>query len=154
MSQPVEAVIDIEGDEAPDFAGSLEQLHCAVSGGWGSEDEWAARFAASIRAALAFAVANPAAARALTVSSRGAVPSRYDDLIAELSTRLCEVTPVGRRPTASTEQAVVKSIASVVGEHVRAGRVDRLDDVAGDLVYMALLPYVGFDEARRCAENA
>ncbi len=153
MSQSAEAVIDVERG-APDFEGSLEQLHSAVSGGWGSEGEWPARFAASIRAALAFAIANPAAGRALTINSRGAGTDEYDSLISSFSTRLCHNTPEDRRPTASTDHAVVNSIASVVGEHLRADRVDRLDEVAPDLVYLALLPYVGFDEARRCAESA
>lgn len=153
MSQSAEAVLEVERD-GPDFKGSLAQLHSAVSGGWGSEGEWAARFAASIRAALAFAVANPAAARTLTIHSRGTETNEYDSMIAELSARLGHITPDDLRPTASTDQAVVNSIASVVGEHLRAGRVDRLDEVAPDLVYLALLPYVGFDEARRWAASA
>jgi len=153
MAQSAEALLEVDR-EAPDFQGSLEQLHSAVSGGWGSEGEWAARFAASIRAALAFAADNPAAARALTINSRSAGTNAYDSLIAEFSARLCHITPEDLRPTASTDQAVVNSIASVVGEHLRAGRVERLDEVAPDLVYLALLPYVGFDEARRWAESA
>jgi hypothetical protein len=144
--------MDVEVAESPDFARSLEQLHTAVSWGWGSEGEWAARVAGSIRAALAFAIDNPAAARALTVTSRCGEPGGYDELIAELSTRLGHATPADLRPTASTDTAVVNSIASVVGDHVRSDRINRLEEVAPDLVCLALLPYVGFDEARRQAE--
>ena len=147
-------MIEAERTESPDFAGSLEQLHIAVSGGWGSEGEWAARFAASIRAALAFAIANPDAARALTVRSRGADADEYQDLIAGFSARLSQVPPADLRPAASTDTAVVSSIASVVGDHVRSDRIERLDEVAPDLVCLALLPYVGFDEARRWADRS
>ena len=44
---------------------SLEELQVAVAKACAGDGVWASRFAAAVRAALAFAVANPTAARAL-----------------------------------------------------------------------------------------
>ena len=131
---------------------SLEELQVAVARGCAaSSDAWAGRLAAGIRAALAFAVANPAAARAL-IDAGPAGPDRVDDyqeLIDSFSSQLRECAPPGERLPLSSDEAMVANIAGVVSGCLHSGSAERLDEMAPYLIYLALLPYVGFDEAWR-----
>jgi hypothetical protein len=133
-----------------DFSMSLEQLQVAVGKSCADGGPWADRFAGGIRAALAFAVANPTAARAL-IDSRIADPDStrdYRELIEHFSAQLRECVPPSDRLSPSSEKALVGSIAGVVSGCLHSGDTDRLDEVAPMLIYLALLPYVGFDEAK------
>lgn len=133
---------------------SLEQLQVAVARGCAGGDVWAGRFAAGIRAALSFAVANPVAARAL-IDSRGGDPAgseNYRRLVDRFSAQLRECAPAGERLPSSSDEALVGSIAGVVSGYLHSGDTERLDEIAPHLVYMALLPYVGFDAARQWAD--
>ena len=38
-------------------------------------------------------------------------------------------------------------------DHLRSGSLDRLREIAPELVHLMLLPYLGFDEAKRWAES-
>ncbi len=139
-----------QGPPRADFSLSLEQLQVAVAKSCADGGPWEDRFAGGIRAALAFAIANPAAMRALLDSraadSEGA--RDYRDLIDHFSAQLRDCVPPGDRLAPSSEKAVVCSIAGVVNGYLHSGSVDDLDEVAPHLVYLALLPYVGFHEAR------
>jgi hypothetical protein len=44
-------------------------------------------------------------------------------------------------------------VVGLVGDHLRIGRVDRLLELRPDLVLLALLPYLGFSEAQRWAND-
>jgi hypothetical protein len=132
---------------------SLEQLQVAVARGCaaGSEAFWASRCAGGIRAALSFAIANPNAARAL-IDSRAAEPEggeNYRELIDRFSAQLSECAPRDERLPLSSEEALIGSIAGVVSGCLHSGSPDRLDELAPYLIYLALLPYVGFEEAWR-----
>jgi hypothetical protein len=125
-------------------------LQVAVAKSCADGGPWADRFADGIRAALAFAVANPIAARTL-LDSRIADPESardYRDLIDHFSTQLRDCVPPGGRLAPASDGALLASIAGVVSGYLHAGSVDALDKVAPHLVYLALLPYVGFHEAR------
>jgi hypothetical protein len=141
---------------ADDFSMSLEELQVAVARGCAaSSGPWAGRLAAGIRAALTFAAANPAAARAL-IDARAAEPGvddDYDELIERFSEQLRDCAPPDRRVPPSSEEAVVANIAGVVSGCLHSGSAERLDEMAPYLVYLALLPYVGFDEAWRWSET-
>jgi hypothetical protein len=131
----------------PAFARLQIRIETACVGANG----WPAQVAAGIRAALAFAVANPAAARAL-IDARDADPKEgrsYREMIEVFSVQLRDCAPPEVRLPASSDEALVKSIAGVVSGYLHWGSADRLDEIAPHLVYMALLPYVGFDEARQ-----
>jgi hypothetical protein len=150
---------DVETRERREFADSFSQLESAVSEGCASDGEWQARFVAGIRAAFAFAAANPAAARALTIESRTDSDSLADDgdhrrLIEHFADKLNRCAPPDQRLPASTDQGLITSIAAVVSQHLSSDRIDRLDEMATDMAYLALLPYVGFDEAGRWAERS
>ena len=135
-----------------DFSMSLEQLQVAVARGCrAGSDAWAGRLAAGIRAALAFAVANPAAVRAL-IDVRAAGPDgidSYQQLIDRFSAQLRECAPAAERLPLSSDEAMVANIAGVVNGCLHSGSAERLDEMAPYLIYLALLPYVGFDEAWR-----
>jgi hypothetical protein len=128
------------------------ELEAAVLESCAGKEEWPARIAAGIRAALEFAAANPEAARTLTVDSRAGEPGETDayvEMIGRFASMLGAGAPrIGRLP-ASSDTAVVSAIASIVSSHARADRLERLRDGDPDLVFLALLPYVGFSEAIR-----
>jgi len=129
---------------------SLEQLQVAVAKSCADGGPWEDRFAGGIRAALAFAIANPAAARALIDSRIADAESArdYRELIDHFSTQLRECVPPDDRLSPSSEKALVGSIAGVVSGCLYSGGAESLDKVAPLLVYLALLPYVGFHEAK------
>jgi hypothetical protein len=133
-----------------EFSLSLEQLQVAVARSCADGGPWADRFAGGVRAALAFAVANPTAARAL-LDSRIADPESardHRDLIDHFSSQLRDCVPPDGRLAPASDEALLASIAGVVSGYLHSGGVDALDEVAPHLVYLALLPYVGFHEAR------
>jgi hypothetical protein len=139
-----------QGPPRADFSLSLEQLQVAVAKSCADGGPWEDRFAGGIRAALAFAIANPTAMRAL-LDSRAADPESardYQEMIDLFSVQLRECVPPGDRPAPASEKAVLSSIARVVSGLLHSGTVDDLDKVTPHLVYLALLPYVGFHEAR------
>jgi hypothetical protein len=150
-------IFEIEAAPAPeprtdDFSMGLEELQVAVARGCAaSSGPWAGRLAAGIRAALSFAASNPAAARTL-IDSRATqqeADGDYRALIDRFSGQLRDCAPPDRRVPPSSEEAVVANIAGVVNGCLHSGSAGRLDEMAPYLVYLALLPYVGFDEAWR-----
>jgi hypothetical protein len=44
-------------------------------------------------------------------------------------------------------------MVGLVGDHLRIGRQDRLEELRPELVLLTLLPYLGFDEARKRANQ-
>ena len=133
-----------------DFPVSLAQLQTAVSAGCDSQDGWPDNFAAGIRAALEFAAANPSAARALTVC--GPEGSRSDPALTQVfAGELGRCVPPEYQPPAPSDGAVIASITSVVSDYLRWDRAESLHEIAPHLVYLALLPFVGFSEAQRLA---
>ena len=139
-----------------EFSDSFARLRSAVAEGCEGDIEWQARFVAGIHAAFEFAAANPAAARALTIESRSTDPLDEEEgdhrrLIEHFAEELGRCAPPDRRLPASTDRGLITSIAAVVSQHLSSAQVDRLDEMASDMAYLALLPYVGFDEAGRWA---
>jgi hypothetical protein len=96
-------------------------------------------------------VANPSAARSL-LDARAGDPragAGYRELIDLFSAQLRACAPPEARLPLPSDEAVVQSIAGVVSGYLHSGSTERLLEMAPYLVYMALLPYVGFDEAWR-----
>jgi hypothetical protein len=114
--------------------------------------EWPARIAAGINSAIDFMVANPAAARALAAKSRSGEEegdAGYVEMIDRFAGLLGAGAPRSERLPASSDESIVTLIAAIVSCHVRAGTVEALSSRDPDLVFLALLPYVGFAEASR-----
>lgn len=133
---------------------SIERLEEVVRAACARQEEWPARVAAGICAALDFAATNPERARALAIDSRVTdFDLGYLPMVEQLSELLGAEAPSDRGAVASTEQALVGGIVTVVADHLRSGRANRLPELAPELVYLTLLPYLGFEEAKRWAES-
>jgi hypothetical protein len=139
--------------EPGDFTSSFARLQGAVRDACRERVEWPEKIAAAIHAAVQFAAANPEATRTLTMESRVARDEgrSYLEMIEYFSELLRLGIPEEVPLAASTEQALVGGIAAVVSDHTRSGRAHRLGDIAPELVYLTLLPYLGFAEAKRWA---
>jgi hypothetical protein len=133
---------------------SFAELEAKVGRACEHELDWRAKVAAGIYAALDFTLADADAARALTIEAGSSRPgaSSGPNLTRHFGEMLTEVAPPSPRPAAANE-AVVGSIVSVIGDHLRRNRLDRLAAAGPDLVHLALLPYVGFAEAKRWAQS-
>jgi hypothetical protein len=120
-----------------------------------TETEWQAQVAAGVYAGVDFAIANPELARALTIDAavEADCVSRYERVIGRLAGFIQVKAPAGTRLPASTDEALVAGIVGLVGDHIRIGRVDRLAELRPELVLLTLLPYLGFDEAKRWADE-
>lgn len=130
---------------------AIAELEAAVVESCDAGAEWPARVTAGIEAAVGFVAANPGAARTLTVDSRCRPEGEagYPQLIERFAGLLGAGAPRSDRLSASSDESVVSLIAGIVSCHIRAGTVDALVDGDPDLVFLALLPYVGFAEASR-----
>lgn len=140
-----------------DFGASFHELQQAVLHSCRRQVKWEAKVVAGIDATLDFAATNPAKAIALTVSARRpAFGDRNPEqvVLAHFTSLLRELTPPERPLPVSTDKSIVESIAAVVRGHLLAGTEDQLPEVAPDLVYLALLPYLGLEGTKRWVESA
>jgi hypothetical protein len=138
--------------DADAFETAISEMEIAVSAACDTQAEWPARIAAGINAVIEFAIANPSAARTLTIDSRAVERqegSGYPEMIARFASLLGAGAPRSERLPASSDESVVWVIAAVVGCHLRAGTMESLGGGDPDLVFLALLPYIGFAEACR-----
>ena len=119
------------------------------------ESRWPAQVAAAIYAGVDFAIANPALARGLALGSgpQSEPLSPYTRVISRLTTLLRAKAPTRARLPATTDEALVAGIVGLVGDHIRIGRPDRLAELRPELVLLTLLPYLGFAEAQRWANQ-
>jgi hypothetical protein len=134
------------------FDSAIAQIERAVFASCDGKVEWPARIAAGITAVIDFMVANPGAARALAIDSRSAGPeldADYLEMIGRFARLLGEGAPRSDRLPASSDESIVTVIAAIVSCHIRAGTIDSLREGDPDLIFLALLPYVGFAEASR-----
>lgn len=129
--------------EVTESNAGLKALETAVTRSCKKRDAWQAKIAAGVEAALVYASKNPGPASALD----------FDFAIGHFTEMLGEVAAAAPRHPASTDKAVVGSIAAVISGHLHKGTAARLPDLAGDMIELSLLPYVGFDAARRWSNS-
>jgi len=143
------------GDGPEQFPLALAGLETAVLDACAVEGEWPAQIAAAIYAGVDFAIANPTVARALTIDAAAEADCmrRYERVIGRLAGFIQIKAPRDARLPASTDEALMAGIVGLVGDHIRIGRVDRLEDLRPELVLLTLLPYLGFAEAQRWANE-
>src|SRR6202000_3380444 len=136
-----------------DDSAELSLLEGVVSKACSEQTEWPARVAAGICAGVDFAVAHPEIVGVLTSELDGEAErlARYERIIGRFTGLLQMQAPVGDRLPGSTDPALVGGIVGLVGDHLRMGRADRLVELRPDLVLFALLPYLGFSEAKSWA---
>jgi hypothetical protein len=138
-----------------EFPIALAGLETAVLDACAAEGEWPAQIAAGVYAGVDFAIANPAVARSLTIDAavEADCMRRYERVIGRLTGFIQIKAPAGTRLPASTDEALVAGIVGLVGDHIRVGRLDRLAELRPELVLLTLLPYLGFSEAQRWANQ-
>lgn len=142
--------------KGPDFTASFFELREAVEGACGGQSAWEGKVVAGIRAVLAFAAREPEKAIALTLSARrpGFGERNPEQVVlAHFASLLSETAPDRKLIAVSTDESVVESIAAVVRGHLLGGTERMLPGVAPDLVYLALLPYLGLAETERWAAS-
>jgi hypothetical protein len=138
-----------------EFPVALAGLETAVLDACAVEGEWPAQVAAAIYAGVDFVIANPTVARELTLDAAAEADCmrRYERVIGRLAGFIQIKAPRNSRLPASTDEALVAGIVGLVGDHIRIGRLDRLAELRPELVLLTLLPYLGFTEAQRWANQ-
>jgi hypothetical protein len=137
------------------FRQLLGDLEASVAAACRLREEWPARVGAGIYAGVEFAIGHPAVVDALLVleTEEAASSSGYTGTIELLAGLISRTAPEGSRLPGTTDEALVAGIVGLVGDHVRVGRLEALEALRPDLVLLALLPYLGFDEARSWANR-
>lgn len=135
------------------FGHCRRRLELAIEEACEAQATWPARVAAAVGAAVELAAEDPDAGRTLT---EGAGRRRGDDeelqaMVDHLAALLEHGAPPRNRrlPAAPT---LVMRIARQINLELEAGRGPTLPAVAPDLTFLALMPYLGFAEARRWSQ--
>lgn len=138
-----------------EFPVALAGLETAVLGACSLEAEWPAQIAAGVYAGVDFVISNPGVARVLTLEAAAEAQcvARYERMIGRLAGFIQICAPLGERLPPTTDQALMAGMVGLVGDHLRIGRLDRLEELRPELVLLALLPYLGFAEAKRWADR-
>jgi hypothetical protein len=133
----------------------LANLETAVLEACAAEQEWPAQVAAGICAGVDYAIAHPELADTLATDARAGSDSlrRYESVIGRLTGFLRVRAPIGDRLPGATDEALVAGMVGLVGDHLRIGRLDRLEELRPELVLLTLLPYLGFIEAQKWANQ-
>jgi hypothetical protein len=152
------------GAQQPDefvsaFESALARLQIRIETACAAEDGWPAEVAAGIRAGLAFAAADPAAAEVLTneAMAEGKVGfARYDRMIDHFAASLRRGR--GERPEGEwlpeiTEKTMAGGVAMLVAQRLNFGRHAELPALAPEAIQFVLTPYLGAAEARRVARD-
>jgi hypothetical protein len=143
-------------ERPPELSGQLlGELEMSVAAACERREEWPAKVAAGIYAGVAFAISHPFVVDALLVLERAdsTSDSGYTAALERLAKLISRDAPAGSRLPGSTDEALVAGIVGLVGDHVRVGRFEALETLRPDLVLLALLPYLGFADARQWANR-
>lgn len=137
------------------FPIALANLETAVLDACSAEEVWPAQVAAGICAGVDYAIANPELAEILAADARAGMDSlqRYESVIGRLAGFLRANAPIEERLPGATDEALVAGMVGLVGDHLRIGRTDRLEELRPELVLLTLLPYLGFSEAQKWANQ-
>lgn len=141
-------------DVAIDFATCRERLEQTVATSCDRHRTWASSVVAGIRSALEFAVEDPAAAELLTDRAKARWAQR-DPEFAGLVERFAALLRGGGpqpHPRLPSPEMLIVCICEQVNLQIRAGRAETMMEVAPDLAFLALMPFLGFDGARQWAQ--
>jgi hypothetical protein len=137
-----------------DLPPAIARLEATILAACGGEDEWPAQVAAGIYAGVDYAIAHPEVEPLVSGAGNGVERLRsYEPLIAHLAGLLQAEAPLQNRLCPPTDEALVAGIVGLVGDHLRSGRSDRLEELRPEIVLLALLPYLGFVEAQKWADR-
>lgn len=135
--------------------GEWAGLEAAILDGCAAAGEWPAQVAAAIYGGVDYVLSHSelGEALALEATAGGSPLGRYESVIARLTGFLRSRAPAEQRLPVSTDEAIVAGLVGLVGDHLRLGRLDRLRELRPDLVLLTLLPYLGFAEAQKWANQ-
>ncbi len=131
----------------------IAQLLGGVRNAYESERTFEERLASGLTAFLDFAAREPAFARMCIVEALAAGPEavkRRNDAMAAFATLIDEnARELGTmlEPPALTGETIVGGIYEVIYARIVAGEIRTLPSLLPDLLYSALLPYVGLEAA-------
>ncbi len=136
---------------------AVEQIREQVLGACTAQpkSEWPLRVRDALAALLTFLASEPTLATLVLVEGLRAGRGIYDRYQAAVESFVpylrdgAPVAPGGERLPASTDEAVVGGIASLLGRRVLAGEFEQLAELLPDVLEFTLTPYLGATEARR-----
>jgi AcrR family transcriptional regulator len=139
----------------------MTELRQRVGEAFEKEEEWPLAVKAGIRAMLEFLAAEPHLARLSMVEALVAGPvvvERYDAAIHSLvpyfqAGREGRSADVLAGLSATTEEALVGGMVSLISRRIFADRAEELEALLPDLVEFTLTPYLGSAEAARVARD-
>jgi hypothetical protein len=144
-------------DFASGFERAFARLQIEVETACARQADWPSQVAVGIRAALDFAAAQPAAARALTTDALAAGSAgyeRYDRMLTYFGERLLvgrELGPEGEQLPELVERALTGGLSMLVAQRLEKGNEGALSAAAEEAIHFVLTPYVGAEEAGRLA---
>ena len=123
------------------------------------QSEWTAKVSASITAALAYMSHQPEEACMLILDSATG-EARLAKQIAASQQRLAAILRYGRKQWRSevsapplAELALVCAILAIVSNQLHGGNPGDLEQLAPQLIYLTLVPFIGPREAERAASE-
>ncbi|HEX5928344.1 MAG TPA: TetR/AcrR family transcriptional regulator [Solirubrobacterales bacterium] len=139
----------------------MAELRERVSQAFEQEADWPHAVRAGIAAMLHFLAAEPNLARLCMVEALVAGPvvvERYDAAIQSFvpyfqGGREGRSPEVLARLSATTEEALVGGMMSLISRRIIAGQASELESLLPDLVEFTLTPYLGGDEAAKIARE-
>lgn len=147
-------------DFANAFESAFARLQIRIETACAAQPNWPAQVAAGIRAALAFAAADSAAANILTndaLAAGRAGFARYDRMLVHFAAGLRPGRTEradGERLPEIIEKAMTGGLAMLVAQRLDMGRAAELPALAPEAIQFVLTPYLGAEEARRIAVDA
>lgn len=130
------------------------RLSATVGEACADAGDFAARLEAALGALLQFFADHPSYAEMCLVQVMGGGPEAVDrrnDALHRYTTMILDAVdrhlPKRGRPPEIVAEGIVGGIYEILYARVLQGRIDRLPELLPDLVYSALLPYVGPTEA-------
>lgn len=149
--------MQLPDDFASAFESAFARLQIRIETACAAEDEWPSQVAAAVRAAFAFAAANPAVATTLTsdvLANGRSGYARYDRMLTHFGEQLRPgrtLRPEGEWLPEIAEKAMVGGLLTLIAQRLDTGREAELPALATEAIQFVLTPYLGAVEARRVA---
>lgn len=136
---------------------SIAEIQAAGAAAYSPGDSPAEAVRQAVGAALELMAAKPSMAQLVmsdAITVEPAIIERYRALLIPALESLWEGAEEPRRPDASDPFLAFGRAQILIFNQIAAGRTDRLPDLLPEIVYIALLPFAGHDEAARQARLA
>jgi AcrR family transcriptional regulator len=131
------------------------EAHSAITAGLGEGGTWAERLCGGLHALLAFAAANPLAARVVLLEAQTGGPkvlARYGAMIDEVADFLRlgrRASPLARQWPPAFEEATASGLVWLLQERLVRSELADVDSLFAEFAEVALEPYLGSAAARR-----